>query len=107
VVAVQVIAHVEVVTDTGGVGRVAPDGVEVQDPVEDTAGADPLVDLLSGLVPVGRVHVRAAVGRDGGGVHPHAVCAGAGDGLQVGGDDVLDRDVLPAEHGEKAGAFLG
>jgi hypothetical protein len=44
---VEVVIREEFVLDSAGAGRVAPDGVEVQHPVEGAAGAGPGVDRLA------------------------------------------------------------
>ena len=41
VVSVDVVAHLQIVADSRGVGGVAPDGVEVEHAVEGAARADP------------------------------------------------------------------
>ena len=89
-----------------GMLRVADYGVEVDDCVKVTGGANPLIDCLTvGLAEwAGVVVVRPDVGRDGRSVDAESVRVGTCDDLLVRGENLLHEcGVLSGSHLAVAG----
>jgi len=92
VAGVEVIAGVGGGGEDGGVGGVAGGFVEIDDSVEESGGADPLVDGLADGVAGGGGVAAAHVGGEGGSDDFEVVGVGAGDELGEAGDEVVGGD---------------
>src|SRR5581483_2546279 len=79
---VEVVAGIDVGQEDGGLGGIAGDFVEVDDAIEDAAGADPLVvcfaNLLAGIGGIPGADIRSQRGAE----DLDAVLVSAGDQLR-------------------------
>ena len=86
------VAGIDVGGVDGGFGWIAHNLVEVDDAIEDAAGADPLIDGLAHLFAGGRRVAGSNVGGERGAKNLDVVGMGAGDELGEGEDRILGGD---------------